>query len=116
MATTYTWDLQQIELISKGDFNQVVHRCFWKCTATADNGATKEQFGVVDLDVNNLDSETFKAFNQLAKEEIVEWVKSVVHTASVENGLHPETVSHSYVEAATPGTVAVNVESTSTNA
>jgi hypothetical protein len=114
MATTYTWNLQQIELISKGDFNQVVHRCFWKCTATADSGATKEQFGIVDLDVNNLDSVTFKAFNQLSEEEIVAWVKSVVNVASVENGLHPESTSYSYVEAATPGTVAVNVESTST--
>lgn len=113
MATTYTWDLQQIELISKGDFSQVVHRCFWKCTAMADSGATKEQFGVVDLDVSNLNSETFKSFNSLAKEEIVAWVKSVVSVASVENGLHPESTSHSYVETALPK---VEVESTSTNA
>jgi hypothetical protein len=115
MATTYTWDLQQIELISKGDFNQVVHRCFWKCTATADSGATKDQFGVVDLDVSNLNPETFKAFDTLSKEEIVSWVKSVVHTSSVENNLHPESTNHSYVDAALPGTVGVNVESTSTN-
>jgi hypothetical protein len=116
MATTYTWDLQQIELISKGDFNQVVHRCFWKCTATADSGATKDQFGVVDLDVNNLDPETFKAFNTLDKADIIAWVKSVVHTSSVEGNLHPETTSHSYVDTSGPGVVAVNTESTSTNA
>lgn len=112
MATTYAWDLQQIELISVGDFNQVVHRCFWKCTATGDNGATKEQFGVVDLDIKNLDPGTFKSFDSLSKEEIVEWVKATVAKDSIEAGLHPSSTTHSYVDATIPGTVGVNSTST----
>lgn len=110
MATTYTWDLQSIELISSGGFNQVVHRCFWKCTATADSGATNEQYGVVDLNIKNLDPETFKSFDSLTKEEIVEWVKNTVAKDAIEAGLHPEVTVHSYVDAAVPGTVATNVD------
>ena len=114
MATTYTWDLQTIELISVGDFNQVVHRCFWKCTATADSGATKDQFGVVDLDIKNLDPATFKAFNTLSKDDIVEWVKKTVAKDSIESSLHPEVTVHSYVDMSVPGTVAPLSESTGT--
>jgi|APCry1669192269_1035402.scaffolds.fasta_scaffold27210_3 hypothetical protein len=112
MATTYAWDIQQVELVSTGNFNQVVHRCFWKCTATADSGAKKEQFGVIDLDISNLDPATFKTFDTLTTDDIVAWVKSVVHTTSVEAGLHPESVSHSFVAEVAP--VTVQAETTST--
>lgn len=108
MATTYEWDVVQAELVSTGGLNQVVHKCFWKCTATADSGATKEQFGVVELDVKNLDPNNFISW-PVDKAQIVEWVKNTVHREAVEAGLHPEVETHSFVDPAVPGTVAANV-------
>lgn len=102
MATTYDWDLVQVELVSTGGFNQVVHRCFWKCTATADSGATKEQFGVVELNLANLDPNNFVSW-PVDKAQIVEWVKATVHKDAIESALHPEVETHSFVEVAAPG-------------
>ncbi len=97
MATTYEWDLNSVELVSTGAFNQVVHRCFWKCTATGDSGATKEQVGVVDLDISKLSPDTFIEW-PIDKAQIVEWVKATVHKDSIEAGLHPDTTVHSFVQ------------------
>jgi hypothetical protein len=96
MATTYDWGIAQVELIPVGDLRKVVHRCFWRCTATGDSGATKEQFGIIELDVNNIDPETFVSFDNLTEAQIVEWVKTKVHVQSVEAGLHPDVETHSF--------------------
>lgn len=101
MATTYDWDINQVELVSTNGFNQVVHKCFWKCTATADSGASKEQHGVIELDLSTLNPDSFVQW-PVDKEQIIEWVKGVVHKDSVEAGLHPEVTTHSFVENAGP--------------
>lgn len=113
MATTYDWDLVQVELVSTGGFNQVVHRCFWKCTATADSGATKEQFGVVELDLKNLDPNNFVSW-PVDKAQIVEWVKATVHKDAIEAGLHPEVETHSFIVQPTPDLVSPSAETPAT--
>ena len=110
MATTYEWSVAQVELIPVGDLRKVVHKCFWKCAATGTSGKTVEQYGVVELDVNNLNPESFVSFDDLTEEQIVTWIKSKVAVQSIESGLHPDVETHSFVNATVPGTVAVNVD------
>jgi hypothetical protein len=111
MATTYEWSVAQVELIPVGDLRKVVHKCFWKCAATGTSGKTVEQYGVIELDVSNLNPDTFVSFDNLTEEQIVTWIKSKVAVQSIESSLHPDVETHSYVQANIPGTVAVNVDS-----
>jgi hypothetical protein len=89
MATTYTWSLQNVDLLDSHEGNEdVVYRVVWQCTATADSGKTKSQIGVVELDIDNITD--FTPADQVTKEQIIEWVKSKVAVAVVEKSLMPE--------------------------
>jgi hypothetical protein len=89
MATTYTWSLQNVDLLDSHEGNEdVVYRVVWQCTATTDSGKTKSQIGVVELDIDNITD--FTPADQVTKEQIIEWVKSKVAVAVVEKSLMPE--------------------------
>jgi hypothetical protein len=88
MATTFTWDVQNVDLLDSHNGNEnVVFRVVWQCTAT--NGdKTKSQVGVVELDVNNT-STNFVSVEEVTKEMIIDWVKSKVAVKVVEDSLMP---------------------------
>jgi hypothetical protein len=89
MATTFTWDIQNVDLLDSHNGNEdVVFRVVWQCTATADNGKTKSQIGIVELDVNNTSTE-FISVAEVTKEMIINWVKSSVAVKVIEDGLVP---------------------------
>ena len=89
MAITYTWGVENIDLIPNKDGHEnVVYRVVWKCTAETDTGETKSQIGIVELNVNNLGTD-FTPIDQVTESDVVAWVKQVVAVASVEAGLIP---------------------------
>ena len=89
MATTYTWDIENVDLIDNHEGNEnVVFRVVWKCTATSDNGKTKDQVGVVELNPN-VPSENFIPVEQVTKQNIIDWVKSTVAVSVIERDLNP---------------------------
>lgn len=97
MATTYTWSLQNVDLLDSHEGNEdVVYRVVWQCTATSDSGKTKSQMGVVELDIDNI--ENFTPADQVTKEQIIEWVKSKVAVAVVEKSLMPEVKTISFAD------------------
>lgn len=88
MATTFTWDVQNVDLLDSHNGNEnVVFRVVWQCTATNDN-KTKSQIGVVELDVNST-STNFISVADVTKEMIIDWVKDKVAVKVVEDGLLP---------------------------
>lgn len=89
MATTFTWDIQNLELIPNVNGNEnVVFRVVWQCVATTDDGKTKQQVGVVELDTN-VAPENFISVESLTREQIISWVKAKVAVKVVEDGLIP---------------------------
>lgn len=89
MATTFTWDVQNVDLLDSHNGNEnVVFRVVWQCTATADDGKSKSQIGVVELDVNNTSTQ-FISIADVTKEMIIDWVKSAVAVKVIEDGLMP---------------------------
>jgi hypothetical protein len=96
MAITYTWDVQSIDVISEYNTNtNVVSRVVWKCTAD-DGTNTKEMTGVQDLNISNLDPESFVPYESVTKEQLVEWVKVWVNVPAVERSLIPNVFTHHY--------------------
>ena len=88
MATTYTWDVQQVELASSANgFNKAITRATWQCTATSDNGNTKSQVGVIEFDTNALTTATFVPFEQMTKQQIIDLVTATVHFNVIQNAL-----------------------------
>jgi hypothetical protein len=97
MATTFTWSLQNVDLLDSHEGNEdVVYRVVWQCVATSDSGKTKSQIGVVELDVDNITN--FTPADQVTKEQIIEWVKSKVAVAVVEKSLMPEVRTISFAD------------------
>ncbi len=90
MATTYTWDIENVDLLnSHGGNENVVFRVVWKCTATGDSGSEKSQIGVVELNPN-VDPENFIPVESVTKQNIIDWVKSTVAVAVIERDLNPD--------------------------
>jgi hypothetical protein len=88
MATTFTWDVQNVDLLDSHNGNEnVVFRVVWQCTATNED-KTKSQIGVVELDINNT-STNFVSVEEVTKEMIIDWVKSKVAVKVVEDSLMP---------------------------
>ncbi len=97
MATTYEWDIETVDLLdSHGGNENVVFRVVWKCTATADNGNTKSQIGVIELDPN-VDPENFISAESVTKQHVIDWVKATVPVAVIERDLNPGTTSISFM-------------------
>ena len=100
MATTYTWSLQNVDLLDSHEGNEdVVYRVVWQCTATSDSGKTKSQMGVVELDIDNITD--FRPADQVTKEQIIEWVKSKVAVTVIENSLMPNIKTLSFADSTT---------------
>lgn len=90
MATTYTWDIENVDLLnSHGGNENVVFRVVWKCTATSDSGSEKYQIGVVELNPN-VDPADFVPVESVTKQNIIDWVKSTVAVAVIERDLNPD--------------------------
>ena len=106
MATSFIWDVQNVDLLDTHNGNEnVVFRVVWKCTATADDGKSKSQIGVVELDVNNTSTQ-FISISEVTKEMIIGWVKDKVAVKVVEDGLMPNVKTLSFEENS-EGTVTV---------
>lgn len=104
MATTYDWDIETVDLLdSHGGNENVVFRVVWKCTATGDNGNSKSQIGVVELNPN-VAPENFISAENVTKQNVIDWVKATVAVAVIERDLNPGTSSITFA-----GTTSTNV-------
>ena len=97
MATTYTWDIENVDLISSHNGNEnVVFRVTWKCTADDGEGNSKYQVGVVELDPN-VSPEDFVSIDNVSKQDIIDWVKNTVAVTAIERDLMPNVTTISFV-------------------
>lgn len=103
MAVTYEWDVQSIDVIEEhGDQEHVICRVVWKCTATSGD-KTREIIGVQELNVDNL-SPDFVPFDQVTKEQILEWTKVWLNVPAIEKSLIPNTYTKSFLPDPAPTT------------
>ena len=97
MATTYTWDIENVDLIGSHNGNEnVVFRVTWKCTADDGDGNSKYQVGIVELNPN-VDSEVFVSIDNVTKQDIIGWVKNTVAVSVIERDLQPNVTTVSFV-------------------
>lgn len=97
MATTYTWDVENVDLLGSHNGNEnVVFRVVWKCTAEDSEGNSKNQVGVVELNPN-VSSETFISVDNVTKQNIIDWVKATVAVAAIERDLMPNVTTISFM-------------------
>jgi hypothetical protein len=96
MAVTYEWDINSIDVIRQhGEYENVVAKVVWKCTAV-DGSNTKEMIGVQELNVNNLGSE-FTSYEEITKEQILEWTKVFLNVPAIERSIIPNTFTRSFL-------------------
>ena len=97
MATTYTWDIENVDLIGSHNGNEnVVFRVTWKCTADDGDGNSKYQVGIVELNPN-VDSEVFVSIDNVTKQDIINWVKDTVAVSVIERDLLPNVTTISFM-------------------
>ncbi len=97
MATTYEWDIENVDLIDNHEGNEnVVFRVVWKCTATADSGKSKNQIGVIELNPA-VDPENFIPVEEVTKQNIIDWVKASVPVSVIERDLNPGVTTISFM-------------------
>lgn len=97
MATTYTWDIENVDLLGSHNGNaNVVFRVTWKCTAEDSEGKSKYQVGVVELNPN-IAPEDFVSIDNVSKQDIIDWVKNTVAVIAIERDLMPDVTTISFV-------------------
>jgi hypothetical protein len=114
MPITYTWDIENVDVLPSHNGNEnVVFRVVWNCKAEDADGNTKDQSGVVELDIDS-ESENFIPVDQVTKQNIIDWVKATVAVSVIEKGLIPavKTISFRNVSEST-ATVAQQLEALS---
>lgn len=110
MATTFTWNIHNVDLIPlHNERENVIYKVVWECTANADDGKSKSQMGVIELNINNT-STNFVAIEEVTKEQIITWVKESVAVKVIEDGLMPAIRTISFADVtATNVTVATQL-------
>jgi hypothetical protein len=102
MAITYTWDVENVDVLPSHNGNEnVVFRVVWNCKAEDDEGNSKDQSGVIELDIDS-DSDNFIPVDQVTKQNIIDWVKATVAVSVIEKGLIPAVKTISFRDAAEP--------------
>ena len=97
MATTYTWDVENVDLIGSHNGNEnVVFRVVWKCTAEDDAGNSRNQVGVVELNPN-VSPDDFISVDNVTKQNIIDWVKATVAVSVIERDLMPNVTTISFM-------------------
>lgn len=91
MAITYNWTIQTVDVIPEHNgLENVVYKVVWKCTASSDDGYSKSQEGVVELDLPSSDFEDFISIDSVSKDTILEWTKKKIWVDSIERQLMPK--------------------------
>ena len=76
MAVTYQWDITKLDVWpEKNGLNDVVYNVHWNLIAT-DGDFTVEQNNIETIEINEDSDYQFVSFEDLTKEQVVEWVKS----------------------------------------
>jgi hypothetical protein len=97
MATTYTWDVENVDLIDSHNGNEnVVFRVTWKCTAEDSAGNSRNQIGVVELNPD-VSPEDFVSVENVTKQNIIDWVKATVAVSVIERDLMPNVTTISFM-------------------
>jgi hypothetical protein len=101
MSVTYEWDVESIDVVEAlGDAAHVVCRVVWKCTAT-DGEKSKSMIGVQDLNIDNI-GDTFIPYDELTKEQILEWTKVWLNVPAIEKSILPNVYTKSFAPDTTP--------------
>ena len=77
---TYSWDCRTVDTYpTSGDFADVVYNVHWRLTGTDETGEhSATVIGTQSITVEDLDGESFVAFEDLTHEDVIGWVESAM--------------------------------------
>lgn len=78
MSLTYTWKLKSLKKTSTGDYENLIVGTQWECTGTDADGNEGTFFGATPFKAEDVESESFVAYNDLTEETVLSWIKSIV--------------------------------------
>jgi len=85
MTISYKWSVESMDILSSSDgLKDVVRDVQWKVVATKD-GVKKDMAAHVRLSAPS--SNTFTDYSDLTKEQVLDWVKSVLDVQAIETSL-----------------------------
>lgn len=79
MAISYEWRIDRIAKKNTGSLQDAVVTVWWERTGTDDTDNVQgTYYGQVTFDVDEIDSDSFTAFDQLTEEQVIGWVQATV--------------------------------------
>jgi hypothetical protein len=83
MSLTYTWKITGLkkkdQVNAQGEtLPGAIVQTYWECHGTDEEGNTAHFSGATPFTAENVSAGSFKPFNQLTEQDVVNWVKSVV--------------------------------------
>ena len=89
-----TWRVLNTEAImSYSSLTNVLRAVYWICEGTDDNNKYGRQWGIQQLNIDNIDESTFISFSSLSSAQVLQWVKDSLNEqqAAVDGGEVPFT-------------------------
>ena len=86
MAYEYKWEITGLKKTSAGDVPGAIVGTQWKVTAIDEDGNEGTFAGATPFKLEEIDSNTFTAYEDLTKEQVIGWIQN---TVSGSNGYWP---------------------------
>lgn len=75
MSITYTWKITEVErLLQHESLSDVVVAAHWRLEASDENNNYASHWGIQQLDLSRMDPNNFVSFNNITKEQVIQWV------------------------------------------
>lgn len=84
-----TWRVLNTEAImSYSSLTNVLRAVYWICEGTDDNNKYGRQWGIQQLNIDNIDESTFISLSSLSSAQVLQWVKNSLNEqqAAVDGG------------------------------
>jgi hypothetical protein len=78
MALTYDWKLTGLKKQNTNDLEHVIIGTNWRLDGTDEEGYVGSFAGATPFDLNEIESGSFVAYEQLTEELVLGWIKNVV--------------------------------------
>lgn len=79
----FNWKITNVEAImSYSSLTNVVRSVYWICEGTDDDNKYGRHWGIEQLDVDNINPETFISYSSLTSSQVTQWVKDSLNRSN----------------------------------
>lgn len=86
----YTWKISLLKKKTIGQFSDVIVSVVWEKTGVDADGYGGVYKILTELDIDNIDSNSFVTYDNLTEQTIIDWIKTIINEDDVNQHIMDE--------------------------